>query len=61
MPETRMSERERETAADWLQERADELERDEPYATTTIAALRTAADTLTCYDDAGRRDDAETT
>ena len=30
--------------ADWLRHRADAIETEEPYATNTIGALRTAAD-----------------
>ena len=41
--------------AGWLRDRADRVEEEEPYATTTIEALRTAAD----YADGEEPDDED--
>ena len=39
-----MTRDEMDRASDWLRDEAERLEKDEPYATVTIAGLRTAAD-----------------
>ena len=45
-----MTRDELERMADWLRDRADAIEAEEPYATNTIAALREAADVVDSAD-----------